>query len=142
VTASPALPGNGTVDDPVPPPLDGAGPAEDAPSAQASPAAESAQQAEARATAFMRAFARTDLEQARWWSGIQGYFTPSAATIYRYTLVENVPVTSVVDGSAQLRPGSTKYLAQVEVDTDAGIYTVEMVRTLQDWLVERARPPQ
>jgi len=105
------------------------------------PEGESAEQAQSRATAFMRAFARTDLPQQQWWDGVAGYFTPAAWPIYRTTDVANVPVHKVVEDSATVLPGSTQYRAEVSVDTDAGTYTVMLVRAGEDWLVDRATPP-
>ena len=123
-----------------PPPPDAAGPAEGAP--PATPDAAAATRARTRATAFLRAFARTDLDQAAWWNGVAGYFTPAAASIYHYTDVVNVPVHQVVEGSARLAPDTTPYRAQVTVRTDIGTYTVTLIRAGGDWLVDRATPPQ
>lgn len=124
---------------PAPPP-DAAGTAEGAP--PATPDAAAATRARTRATAFLRAFARTDLDQAAWWNGVAGYFTPAAASIYHYTDVVNVPVHQVVEGSARLAPDTTPYRAQVTVRTDIGTYTVTLIRAGGDWLVDRATPPQ
>jgi hypothetical protein len=125
---------------PAPPPPDAAGPAEGAP--PAIPDAAAATRARTRATAFLRAFARTDLDQAAWWNGVAGYFTPAAASIYHYTDVVNVPVHQVVEGSARLAPDTTPYRAQVTVRSDIGTYTVTLIRAGGDWLVDRATPPQ
>ncbi len=126
---------------PAPPPLDDAGP-DEGNASPAPPEADSAQQARSRATALMRAFARTDLPQEQWWDGVAGYFTPAARPIYQSTDVANVPVHKVVEGSAQLLPDSTKFRAAVTVDTDNGAYTVTLVRADGDWLVDRATPPK
>jgi len=123
-----------------PPPPDAAGTAEGATSAV--PDAAAATRARTRATAFLRAFARTDLDQAAWWNGVAGYFTPAAASIYHYTDVVNVPVHQVVEGSARLAPDTTPYRAQVTVRSDIGTYTVTLIRAGGDWLVDRATPPQ
>jgi hypothetical protein len=125
---------------PAPPPPDAAGTAEGAPPVV--PDAAAATRARTRATAFLRAFARTDLDQAAWWNGVAGYFTPAAASIYHYTDVVNVPVHQVVEGSARLAPDTTPYRAQVTVRTDIGTYTVTLIRAGGDWLVDRATPPQ
>lgn len=126
---------------PPPPPLDGAGP-DEGHASPSPPDASSAQQARTRAGAFMRAFARTDLPQQQWWNGLAGSFTPAARAIYQSTDVVNVPVHKVVEGSARLRSGTTKFRAEVTVDTDAGIYTVTMIRAGGAWLVDRATPPK
>lgn len=126
---------------PAPPPLDDAGP-DEGDASPTPPDADSAQQARTGAVAFMRAFARTDLPQQQWWDGLAGYFTPAARAIYQSTDVANVPVHKVVEDSAKLRPGATKFRAEVTVDTDAGTYTVTMIRAGGDWLVDRATPPK
>ena len=124
-----------------PPPLDGVGP-DEGDASPTPPDASSAQQAQTRAGAFMRAFARTDLPQQQWWDGLAGYFTPAARAVYQSTDVANVPVHKVVEGSAHLRAGATKFRAEVTVDTDAGTYTVTMIRAGGTWLVDRATPPK
>jgi hypothetical protein len=136
-TAPPAPSRSG---EPAPPPLDDFGPSEPATPAPPDPA--SAEQARGRAAAFLRAFARTDLDQQAWWTGVEGYFTPAAAAIYRSTDVANVPLHKVEEGSARLLPANTRYRAEVAVDTDDGTYTVVLVRTGDDWLVDRAVPPR
>ena len=125
---------------PAPPPLDDAGPTEPE-AAPATPDPAAAEQARTRATAFLRAFARTDLDQQTWWNGVVGYFTPAAAAIYRWTDVANVPVHQVDEGSATVLPGTTRYRAQIAVGTDIGPYTVVLLRANDDWLVDRAVPP-
>lgn len=125
---------------PAPRPLDDAGP-DEGNASPTPPDADSAQQAQSRATAFMRAFARTDLPQEQWWDGVAGYFTPAARPIYQSTDVANVPVHQVVQGSAQVLAGTTKFRAEVTVDTDDGAYTVTLVRACGHWLVDRATPP-
>lgn len=90
----------------------------------------------------MRAFARTELPQQQWWAGVAGYFTPAAQPVYESTDVANVPVHRVDEGSAKLLPGTTKYRAQVAVDSDDGTYTVVLIRADGQWLVDRATPPR
>ena len=139
-TATTSAPAPAGPDAAVPPPLDDNGPTDAGPAGR--PDAASAELAEDRAVAFLRAFARTDLPQTQWWDGISGFFTPSAAAVYRSTDVANVPVHRVAAGSAKLRPDSTRYRAEVEVATDDGTYTVVLVRADDTWLVDRALPPR
>lgn len=122
-----------------PPALDDAGPIEVATPSR--PPASSAREALSTATAFMRAFARTDLTQQVWWDGVAGYFTPAAAPIWASTDVANVPVHHVFEGSASLQDQTTAYRARVAVDTDAGTYVVTLVRAGGVWLVDRTTPP-
>lgn len=124
-----------------PPPLDDAGP-EQLPIESARPDPASAAAATATATSFLRAFARTDLRQDVWWSGLVGYFTPDAAAVYVNTDVANVPVHQVIEGSARQLPTTTKYRAEIAVDTDDGTYTVVLLRAGGQWLVDRALPPR
>lgn len=142
-TAAPqtALPSDFAASDTAPPPLDDAGPTT-VPLQSARPDPTSGGQARARATAFLRAFARTDLNQETWWRGVEGYFSPAASAIYGATDVANVPVHHVTEGSAKLLPETTKYRAEVAVDTDIGTYTVVLIRAESTWLVERAVPPK
>jgi hypothetical protein len=120
-------------------PLDDGG-ATDVGSAGA-PSRVSAAEARSLAGAALRAFARTDLPQEQWWSGVSGYFSPDAAAIYESTDVAAVPVHSIAEGSARLLPSSTRFRAQVKVGTDAGPYTVTLLRAGDQWLVDRFTPP-
>lgn len=132
--------GNATLPATAAPPMDDHG--DELPTTTETVAPDAASEAEDRATAFLRAFARTDLAQDAWWTGIEGYFTPQARAIYEATDVANVPVSSVVEDSARfLEDTSTPYRTEVAVDTDAGTYTVVLVRADGAWLVERATPP-
>jgi hypothetical protein len=118
-----------------PPPDDDADPASSPPPLSST----SARQAKEQATAFLRAFGRTDRGQEGWWQGVRGFLTPAAAQAYAPTAVAQVPVHTVNEGSARLRPGSTTYHAEVDVTTNAGVWTVTLVRAQDRWLVERAR---
>jgi hypothetical protein len=139
-TAAQSTSATGADTDPVPPPLDDNGPTANPDVAK--PSKTAAGQARTAATAFMRAFARTDLAQQQWWDGVSGYFTPDAAAAYEGTAVANVPVHSITEGSAKLVRGSTKYRAQVTVKTDIGTYTVTLIRADDQWLVDRSTPPK
>ncbi|GAB7190757.1 hypothetical protein NUM3379_14640 [Kineococcus sp. NUM-3379] len=141
----PAAPGGGagplgTAPAPAPPPLDDNGPTEAAVPEQPGP--EEARQAVERAVGFLRAFARRDLPQDRWWQGVSGFLTPAAAEVYSATAVENVPVSSVDAASARLAPATTAFVASVTAGTDDGVYTVTLVRAGGTWLVERCDPPR
>lgn len=139
---APTVPATTTVEptDPVPPPLDDDGPTSN-PHA-AAPSHTLTDQARVRGTAFLRAFARTDLPQQQWWAGVSGYFTPAALAAYEGTDVANVPVHKITEGSAKLVRGSTKYRAQVTVKTDIGVYVVTLIRADNEWLVDRSTPPK
>lgn len=102
---------------------------------------EAASQASERATAFMRAYGRTDLPQDQWWTGVSGYFSPQARTAYVAADVTNISPLSIEPNAAKLEQSSTAYRAQVAVPTSAGTYLISLVRSDTDWLVERATPP-
>lgn len=102
---------------------------------------EAASQASERATAFMRAYGRTDLPQDRWWRGVSGYFSPQARRAYAAADVTNISPLRIQANAAKLVEGSTPYRAQVAVPTSAGTYLISLVRSDADWLVERATPP-
>lgn len=102
---------------------------------------EAASQASERATAFMRAYGRTDLPQDQWWRGVSGYFSPQARTAYAAADVTNISPLSIEPNAAKLEQSSNAYRAQVAVPTSAGTYLISLVRSDTDWLVERATPP-
>lgn len=102
---------------------------------------QAASQASERATAFMRAYGRTDLPQEQWWTGVSGYFSPAARTAYAAADVTNISPLSIEPNAAKLEDSSTAYRAQVAVPTTAGTYLISLVRSDADWLVERATPP-
>lgn len=123
----------------VPLPLDDGGPTDAG--AAGAPGPRSVGEARARAEAFLRAFARTDLSQQQWWAGVSGYFTPAAAPVYALVDVAQIPVHQIVENSAAVRAGTTRYRALVSVRTDAGTYTVTLLRGGEAWLVDRVTPP-
>lgn len=140
-TAPPVPPGdiNPSTAGSAPLPMDDAGPTEVPNPKTANPS--SAALARARAAAFMRAFSSTEQDQQSWWKGVAGFFTPASAAIYQTTDVANVPVHHVKTGTARLLPRSTAYRAEIAVDTDNGTYTVILIRTDENWFVDRATPP-
>jgi len=94
------------------------------------------------ASAAMTAFLRPELDYETWWADLEPLLTYEAAVGYSYTDPANVPASKVT-GPAVVRDGDSAYLASVEVPTDAGTYTVVLVRADGDapWLVERLNPP-
>jgi hypothetical protein len=122
---------------PAPPPLDNGAPT----AGQTAPLDNAtASQARSRATAFMRAFARTDLPQQSWWQGLAGFLTPAAAPIYQYIDVANVPVRRITETTPTIGDGATKYRVTVNISTNIGIYVVTLIRATGAWLVDRAEP--
>ncbi|WP_380169777.1 hypothetical protein [Jannaschia sp. R86511] len=93
------------------------------------------------AVGFVRAITRTDLPYEQWWAGLAGFLSPDATTIYDNVDPANVP-TDPPTGPGELDPASTQFLATVTVPTDAGPWTVTLLRLDTDrWLVDRATPP-
>lgn len=97
--------------------------------------------ARARATAVMQAFSNTDQTAEDWLNGLLPHLTERAASEYEYTDPARVPVHTV--GAARLLSG-VALVTVVQVDTDAGAYTVSMTRPASDqlWLVSRITPPE
>lgn len=79
----------------------------------------------ARAEGFVRAWARPDLDATTWFSGLQGFLSPSAAEGFLWTDPAVVPATTVT-GAASLVDGSATS-ATVVVPTDAGDHLVVLV---------------
>lgn len=99
--------------------------------------------AQQRALAFMRAFARPDLPAEEWFEGIAGLMTEGGAQLFAYVDPINVPASEVT-GEAQVLENVSPSLAEVHVDTDAGVYLVTLSRVSagDPWLVDYADPVQ
>ena len=100
--------------------------------------AASADSALAIGTAAVTAFARPDVEPARWWADLSPLLSPAAALAYEGTDPVEVPAHRVT-GPAWPGVSPSSFLATVFVPTDAGDYAVLMVRegSGAPWLVER-----
>lgn len=105
--------------------------------------AAAAADAQERAVAFMRAFARPDLPAEEWYRGIAGLMTDNGAQLFAYVDPVNVPASEVT-GQAQVLENVSPSLAEVHVETDAGLYLVTLSRVSagDPWLVEYADPVQ
>ncbi|GGO94016.1 hypothetical protein GCM10011584_34050 [Nocardioides phosphati] len=91
----------------------------------------------------MKAFAKPKLDYDTWWDGLAPYLSASAQQAYSMTDPANVPASKVTGPSA-LAPSESDYLANVEVPTNVGTYTVLLSRLDggSRWLVERLTPPE
>jgi hypothetical protein len=91
----------------------------------------------------MRAFARPTVRAETWWATLQPLLSRSAAIAYQDTDPREVPARRVT-GAARLADTSSAYLAAAQVPTDAGTYTVLLVRdgAGAPWLAERITPPE
>lgn len=112
----------------------------------------SREQAVAAGDAVMRAFVRpvpgADASpiEAGWWETLAPLLTPEAKDAYFYVDPAEVPATTVTGPAALVepQPGTTAFLATVQVPTDVGTYEVLLARTggRAPWLAERITPPE
>lgn len=100
--------------------------------------AASSDSALALGTAAVTAFARPDVDPARWWAELTPLLSPAATLAYEGTDPVEVPAHRVT-GPAWPGVSPSSFLATVFVPTDAGDYAVLMVREGggAPWLVER-----
>lgn len=96
----------------------------------------------ALATEAMTAFARPQLTAQQWWADLSPLLSNPARLAYADTDPANVSAHSVT-GAATLAPSTSGYLANVEVPTDVGTWTLLLTRPGQNapWTVERFTPP-
>lgn len=90
----------------------------------------------------MDAFVATDVPPDQWWAGVSVLLSPQAQMDYRYVDPANVPAQSVT-GDPVLVDESSAYIANVEIATDVGTYTVILSRIDANapWVGERITPP-
>lgn len=95
------------------------------------------------AEAAMAAFAQPGAAHDQWWQDLEPFLTQQAAALYVTVDTENLPPSEVTD-SAIIVQDESAYVAQVEVPTDAGTYTLILSRrdADADWLVARFTPPE
>ena len=96
----------------------------------------------AAAATALTAFARPDLSYEQWWTALRPHLSAPAQVDYAYVDPASVPAKDVT-GAAQIVDESSAYVAQVQVPTDVGIYTLVLSRADADaaWLTERITPP-
>lgn len=97
----------------------------------------------AAAETAMTAYARPSVDPNMWIEDLTPLLTPKAAKDYNFIRNGNIPATQVT-GAGVIVNDDSVYLAHVEVPTDAGTWTVMIVREYGDspWLVERFTPPE
>ena len=90
----------------------------------------------------MAAFARPGLDYDTWWAELTPLLTQQAQQDYAYVDPANV-LASAVTGPGALVDETSAYVANVEVPTDAGTYTLVLTRTdaAAPWLAGRFTPP-
>ena len=91
----------------------------------------------------MAAFARPSLDDETWWAELSPLLTQQAQHDYAYVDPANVPATAVT-GPGVLVDESSAYVANVEVPTDVGVYTLVLTRADAGapWLTSRFTPPK
>lgn len=99
--------------------------------------------AERAAVAAMTAFARPDLPHELWWAEVAPHLSVQAQIDYQYVDPINVPARAVTGLAAPAEAPSAS-IAQVQVATDVGTYTLVLSRAdaAAAWLVERFTPPE
>ena len=96
----------------------------------------------AAAEQAMTAFARPSLDYDTWWAELVPLLTQQATADYAYVDPGNIPASRVT-GSGELVEVTSAYVANVEVPTDAGTYTLVLSRAnaAAPWLASRFTPP-
>lgn len=80
-----------------------------------------------RATGFVKTYLRPDLDNLTWFPAISGFLSPFARDSYAWIDVDNIPAATITaDASVTGEPTGTR--VTVAVPTDAGIFTVTLVR--------------
>jgi len=99
--------------------------------------------AETAAQTAMAAFARPSLDYTTWWSELSPLLTQEGQEAYSYVEPANVPATAVT-GPARLVAETSAYVANVEVPTDVGTYTLVLTRddAASPWRASRFTPPE
>lgn len=97
------------------------------PGASWSTAAES--DALATATKAMGYFAHPDSGEPKWFDDLKPFLTPDAAESLSYTDPQNVPVHAVKGAGTLVKDPTNPFGAVVEFSTDAGTYSVQVVRS-------------
>lgn len=89
------------------------------------------------------AFARPGLAADEWWKQLAPLLTEQAQSDYQYVDPANVPARKVT-GPGKVTDESARLAARVEVRTDAGTYTVVLIRQdgASPWLAARFIPPE
>lgn len=91
----------------------------------------------------MADFARPDAEEKQWANDLATWLTPQATADYSSVDPANIPASSVT-GPAMLEVDEANgFGVNAAVPTNAGTYTVQLLRTGKDapWKVNRITPP-
>lgn len=90
----------------------------------------------------MRTFARPGLNAVAWWRALAPLLTQQAKQDYSYVDPAAIPARRVT-GPARLLPSQSGYVAEAQVPTDAGVYTLTLTRAdpTAPWRTSRFTPP-
>jgi hypothetical protein len=95
------------------------------------------------AVTAMTDFARPRLEATQWANDLARWLTPQATADYSAVDPANIPATRVTGPATLMVDEANGYGVTAAVPTDAGTYTLQLLRTSQDapWKVNRFTPP-
>ena len=91
----------------------------------------------------MTDFARPGMEDKQWANDLARWLTPQATADYSAVDPANIPATRVTGPATLTVDEANGYGARAAVPTDAGTYTVQLLRTGPEaaWKVNRLTPP-
>jgi hypothetical protein len=91
----------------------------------------------------MADFARPAVEEKRWANDLARWLTPQATAAYSAVDPANVPASRVTGPATLSVDEANGFGAMAAVPTNAGTYTVQLLRTAKDapWKVHRLTPP-
>jgi hypothetical protein len=91
----------------------------------------------------MADFARPALEERQWANDLARWLTPQATANYSAVDPANIPASRVTGPAALSVDEANGYGVMAAVPTNAGTYTVQLLRTCKDapWKVNRLTPP-
>lgn len=91
----------------------------------------------------MSHFARPGTEATQWANDLARWLTPQATADYSAVDPANIPATRVTGTGRLTVDEANGYGTTAAVPTDAGTYTVQLLRTAKDspWKVNRLTPP-
>lgn len=99
--------------------------------------------ATATAVRAMMDFARPGVDATQWANDLARWLTPQATADYSAVDPTNIPATRVTGPATLGVEEANGFGAKASVPTDAGIYTVQLLRASKDsaWKVNRFTPP-
>ena len=88
-------------------------------------------------------FARPDLDEEQWANDLAGWLTPQATADYSSVDPANIPASTVTGPATLTVDEANGFGVTAAVSTNAGIYTLQLLRTGKDapWKVNRLTPP-